>query len=191
MVHTRSFSQIETLRSGVSVTIRAVRFADKDGIASAFSRLDPESIYTRFFHAKVALSDQELKAATEIDFERVVVLVATVESEGRETIIGGGRYMAFDSPAGRTAEVAFLVEEDYQGQGIATRILNHLVRIARGKGVDRFEAEVLPGNTSMLAVFSRSGLPMKQSETEGVVHVTLSLNAGERSTTPRPVIYGG
>jgi RimJ/RimL family protein N-acetyltransferase len=177
MVHTRSFSQIETLRSGVSITIRAVRFADKDGIASAFSQLDPESIYTRFFHAKVALSDQELKTATEIDFERVVALVATVESEGRETIIGGGRYMAFDSPAGRTAEVAFLVEEDYQGQGIATRILNHLVRIAREKGVDRFEAEVLPGNTSMLAVFSRSGLPMKQSETEGVVHVTLSLNA--------------
>jgi RimJ/RimL family protein N-acetyltransferase len=180
MVPTWSFSQIETLRSGVSITIRAVRFTDKDGIARAFSRLDPESIYTRFFQAKVALSDQELKTATEIDFERVVALVATVESDGGETIIGGGRYMAFDSPAGRTAEVAFLVEEDYQGQGIATRILTHLVRIAREKGVDQFEAEVLQGNTSMLAVFSRSGLPMKQSETEGVVHVTLSLKAQSR-----------
>ena len=60
---------------------------------------------------------------------------------------------------GRTAEVALSVEEDYHGQGIATRILNHLVRIAREKGVDQFEAEVLPGNTSMLAVFSRIGLP--------------------------------
>jgi RimJ/RimL family protein N-acetyltransferase len=177
MVHTRSFTQIETLRSGVSITIRAVRSTDKNGIASAFGRLDPESIYTRFFQAKAALSDQELKTATEIDFERVVALVATVESEGGETIIGGGRYVAFDSPAGRTAEVAFIVEEAYQGHGIATRILNHLVRIAREKGVDQFEAEVLPGNTSMIAVFSRSGLPMKQSETEGVVHVTLSLNA--------------
>ena len=172
-----TFSKIETLRSGISITIRGVQVTDKDGIASAFSRLDPESIYTRFFQAKSALSDQELKRATEIDFERVVALVATVESEGRETIIGGGRYMAFDAAAGRSAEVAFLVEEDYQGQGIATRILNHLVRIAREKGVDRFEAEVLPGNASMLAVFSRSGLPMKQSETEGVVHVTLSLTA--------------
>lgn len=177
MVHTWSFSQIETLRSGVSITIRAIRFTDKDGIARAFSRLDPESIYTRFFQAKGALSDQELKTATEIDFEKVVALVATLESDGRETIIGGGRYMAFDAAAGRSAEVAFLVEEDYQGQGIATRILNHLVRIARDKGVDQFEADVLPGNTSMLAVFSRSGLPIKQSETEGVVHVTLSLKA--------------
>ena len=176
MVHARSFSQIETLRSGVSITIRAVRFTDKAGIASAFRRLDPESIYTRFSQAKGALSDEELKTATEVDFERVVALVATVESGGRETIIGGGRYVAFNSAAGRTAEVAFIVEEDYQGQGIATRILNHLVRIAREKGVDQFEAEVLPGNTSMLAVFSRSGLPMKQSRTEGVVHVRLSLS---------------
>ena len=177
---TWNFSQVETLKSGGSVTIRAVRLTDKDGIASAFSRLNPESIYTRFFQAKAALSDQELKGATETDFENVVALVATVESEGRETIIGGGRYMAFDSPAGRTAEVAFLIEEDYQGQGIATRILTHLVRIAREKGVDQFEAEVLPGNTSMLAVFSRSGLPMTQSQAEGVVHVTLSLKGGSR-----------
>ena len=55
MVHARSFSQIETLRSGVSITIRAVRFTDKDGIASAFSRLDHESIYARFFQSKIAL----------------------------------------------------------------------------------------------------------------------------------------
>src|SRR5215218_1398587 len=136
MVHARSFSQIETLRSGLSITIRAVRSTDKAGIARAFRRLDPESIYTRFFQAKAALSDEELKTATEVDFERVVALVATVESEGTETVIGSGRYVAFDSAAGRTAEVAFSVEEDYQGQGIATRILNHLVRIAREKGVD-------------------------------------------------------
>ena len=50
-----SFSQIETLRSGISITIRPVQVTDKDGIASAFSRLDPESIYSRFFQAKVGL----------------------------------------------------------------------------------------------------------------------------------------
>jgi RimJ/RimL family protein N-acetyltransferase len=177
MVNTSSFSQIDTLSNGVSMTIRAVRLTDKEGIASAFSRLNPESIYNRFFQAKVSLSDKELKTATEVNFDTVVALVATIELEGRETIIGGGRYLAFDSPAGRSAEVAFLVEEDYQGQGIATRILNHLVRIARENGVDQFEAEVLPGNTSMLAVFSRSGLPMKQSDRGGVVHVTLSLKS--------------
>jgi len=124
------------------------------------------------------LSDQELKAATEVDFENVVALVVTIDSEGEETIIGGGRYSAFDLAGTRSAEIAFIVEEDYHGLGIAGRVLKHLVRIAREKGVSRFEAEVLPHNQAMLAVFSRSGLPMKLTRAEGVIHVTLSLAGG-------------
>ena len=52
-----------------------------------------------------------------------------------------------------------IVEEDYQDKGIATRILNH--RPPATRGADQFEAERF---SSMLAVFSRSGLPMKQSQ---------------------------
>ena len=99
----------------------------------------------------------------------------TVGPEGGETIVGGGRYMAFDRPGGRSAEVAFLVEEDYAGLGIAGRVLKHLARIARERGVRRLEAEVLPQNKAMLAVFRRSGLPMTESPAEDAVHVTLEL----------------
>jgi hypothetical protein len=60
-------------------------------------------------------------------------------------------------------QVAFTVEEDYQGLGIASRLLEHLVRIARDRGIAEFVAEVLPRNTAMLRVFTRSGLPMMQS----------------------------
>jgi len=49
------------LKNGVTVKIRAVRLADKAGIADAFGRLDSESVYTRFFQAKKSLSDQELR----------------------------------------------------------------------------------------------------------------------------------
>jgi RimJ/RimL family protein N-acetyltransferase len=178
MSDAHDFEAIETLKNGVVVKIRAVRPSDKAAIAAAFGKLDPESIYNRFFHAKRSLSDQELTAATEIDFENLVALVVTIESGGQETIIGGGRYMAFDLPTMRSAEVAFLVEEDYHGLGIAGRILKHLVRIAREKGVRQFEAEVLPQNKAMLAVFSRSGLPTQHSLGEGVIHVTLDLNSG-------------
>jgi RimJ/RimL family protein N-acetyltransferase len=175
MMDANDFETTETLKNGLIVKFRAVRPADKAGIVDAFGKLDPESFYTRFFRAKGSLSDQELKAATEVDFENVVALVVTIESGGKETIIGGGRYVAFDRPSARSAEVAFVVEEDYHGLGIAGRILKHLARIAREKGVGRFEAEVLPQNNAMLAVFLRSGLPMKRAQSEGVIHVTLSL----------------
>ncbi|MCF7733711.1 MAG: GNAT family N-acetyltransferase [Akkermansiaceae bacterium] len=100
----------------------------------------------------------------------------TNESRGRDAIIGGGRYVTFNRPAGRSAEVAFLVEEDYSGLGIAGRILKHLTRIAREKGISQFEAEVLPRNKAMLAVFRRSALPMKLTPADDTIHVTLSLN---------------
>jgi GNAT superfamily N-acetyltransferase len=183
MVDAHGFDETETLKNGVTVKIRAVRPADKAGIADAFGKLDPESIYTRYFRAKESLSDQELKAATEVDFEDVVALVVTVASGEKETIIGGGRYLAFDVSGERHAEVAFMVEEDYHGLGIAGRLLKHLARIARGKGVRQFEAEVLPQNKAMLAVFSRSGLPMELTQTEGVIRVTLSL--ADRTQTER------
>ena len=172
----KNFEITETLKNGVTVRIRAIRPADKAGIAQAFSMLEPESVYTRFFQLRQSLSNQELKAATEVDFENVVALVVTIESGGRETIIGGGRYVTIDpSSTQRSAEIAFMVEEDFHGQGIAGRLLKHLVHIAREKGVRQFEAEVLAQNKAMLAVFARSGLPMKQSPADGAIHVTLSL----------------
>jgi GNAT superfamily N-acetyltransferase len=75
----------------------------------------------------------------------------------------------------RSAEVAFTVEEDYHRQGISRILLQHLVSIARVKGLSRFVAEVLPENKGMLTVFSRSGLPMKTKHGGDAVHVDLLL----------------
>ena len=173
-----SFEATETLKNGATVKIRAVQPDDKDRVSEAFSRLAPESVYTRFFSPKPSLSKQELKAATKVDFENVVALVVTITSGKKEIIIGGGRYLKTNlSSAPCSAEIAFLVEEDFQGQGIASRILKHLAHIAREKGVSQFEADVLEQNKAMLAVFSRSGLPIKQRCADGVVHVTMLLTS--------------
>lgn len=72
-----------------------------------------------------------------------------------------------------------MVEEDFHRLGMARLLLRHLAIIARAKGLVQFEAEVLPGNTGMLNVFARSGLPMVRAHGGGSVHVTLSLTGGE------------
>jgi RimJ/RimL family protein N-acetyltransferase len=80
-----------------------------------------------------------------------------------------------DSGAARTAEIAFVIEEDYHGLGIAGRLLGHLAEIAGEKGIAAFEADVLAENKAMLAVFARSGLPMQKRRDGGTIHLTLSL----------------
>jgi GNAT superfamily N-acetyltransferase len=167
---------VEQLKNGMAVTFRAIKPDDKDRLNDAFRNLEKESVYTRFFTARGELSEKDLKWATEVDFEKAMALVVTKSEGETEIIIGGGRYIAYDAPGGlRNAEIAFLVEEDYHGLGIASRILKHLIGIARDRGIAILEAEVLAGNKAMLNVLARSGLPMKQGLEGKVVHVALEL----------------
>ena len=153
------------------VSIRAVRPDDKERIVKAFRGLDQRSVYLRFFHHKKDLKHEELRRVTECDGVSEVVLLATVGSGDQETIVGLGNYVR----SGPAADIAFAVEEDFQGRGIASRVLQQLAAIARANGIARFEADVLPENAPMLAVFHNSGLPMRTSLEQGVVHATLFL----------------
>jgi RimJ/RimL family protein N-acetyltransferase len=173
------YDQTAVLKDGTPVWVRAVRADDKPRLAEAFRHLEATSIYTRFFHHKKGLSDTDLKWATEVDFVRDAALVVTIGRPEEEVIIGGGRYAALDDAVPpRYAEVAFLVEEDYHRKGMAGLLLRHLATIARARGLERFEAEVLPENTGMLNVFARSGLAIEKRHAGGSVHVILSLAAG-------------
>lgn len=172
----RDYACAETLRNGLAVTIRALRPKDRERVAKAIRQLDRESIYLRLFSYRTELTEAGLDRIMQFDPESEVALVVTLGAGPDETVIGGGRYIVSASEQGEpSAEVAFMVEEDYHGLGIAGRVLKHLAGIARSKGITLFEADVLGGNKSMLTVFERSGLPMRKRHEGGTVHVTLSL----------------
>jgi len=172
----RNYRVEEQLKNGKRVIIRAIRPDDKERIVWAFRNLEKESIYTRLFTFKKELSEGDLKRITEVDFDREVALVVTHTDGEGEVIIGSGRYVITGEAAGGPqAEVAFLVEEDFHGLGMARIILRHLTDIARSRGIAAFEAEVLPGNKAMLTAFARSGLPMEKRYGGDTVHIILSL----------------
>jgi GNAT superfamily N-acetyltransferase len=179
MTDPREFTSTETLRNGLAVTIRHLRADDRERMANAIRQLDPQSIYTRLFSHRSELTQSGLDRVMRVDPERDVALVVTTGEGPEEVVIGAGRYVGSGSGSGfgrRTAEVAFVVEEDFHGLGIAGRLLGHLVRIAREQGIAALEAEVLAENTAMLSVFRRFGLPMTTRREGGVVHLTLALD---------------
>ncbi|HET9024717.1 MAG TPA: GNAT family N-acetyltransferase [Burkholderiaceae bacterium] len=161
-----------TLKSGVVVTLRPLRPDDRERMAKAVRGLDPQTIYTRLFSHRKDLTEAGLDRIMHVDDEHEVVIVASVGSGPEEAIIGGARYIA--TGEGR-AEIAFTVEEDYQGQGVAGRLFDALVDAGRRRGITVFEADVLAENPSMLRVFARTGLPMRKRSEGGVVHMELSL----------------
>src|SRR5208337_918037 len=172
----RNHACVEVLKDGTAVTLRAVRRDDGPKIREAFRNLDSKTVYTRFFGYKADVSDTELKRITEVDFERDVALLVTIQSGAKEIVIGGASYFAIDvGDPPRSAELAFTVEEDYQGRGMGGMLMRHLAGIAREKGILTLEADVLANNQGMLGVFRASGLPIKLRQEADVIHVTLSL----------------
>jgi RimJ/RimL family protein N-acetyltransferase len=161
-----------TLKNGTAITLRALRPDDRERMARAVRNLEAETIYTRLFSHRKELTDAGLDRLMRVDPERDVAMVATTGTGADEVIIGGGRYVG--TAEGR-AEVAFTVEEDYQGQGVAGRLFDALLGVARARRVEAFEADVLAENPSMLRVFERTGLPVRRRSEGGVVHLELRL----------------
>ncbi len=173
-----NYSVTERLRDQRSMVIRVVRPDDKGLVVEALAGVSADSIYRRLFTMKNDISDEGLKKVTEVDFVNTVALVAALEKNGKEQLVAGGRYIrSGTSGAGQKAEVAFLVDDRFQGLGIASLIFKHLLAIARDSGITQFEAEVLPSNEAMLKVFTRSGLAIKKTPSRESVHVLMELTA--------------
>jgi len=179
----RTFAADRVLRDGGSIHVRAIRPDDKARLLDHFNRLGARSVYFRFFRVKKRLNDDELRQFTELDFDRNVGLVATLQREGGEEIVGVGRYARLDSPPGepRRAEVAFAVADAHQGRGVATVLLEHLAAVARAAGIEEFEADVLGENNSMMSVFAQSGFAVRRSIADGIFHVRFPTEETEQS----------
>ena len=171
MCDAANFSVIETLRNGRQVEIRAQRAQDGEELEAAIARMSDESLRRRFFAAKHHFSEAEAGYFLNIDFATHAALVVVADENGKETIVGAGRYIVVEP--GR-AEVAFAVIDDYQRQGIAAALVRHLAAIARQAGLTELIAEVLASNSAVLKVFERSGLHMNTRRDGSVVHVTLT-----------------
>jgi len=141
----------------IDVYFRLIRPDDSDRIKELFYDLSEESIYFRFLTPLKSLRRQTLQDFYNVDQSRDISVVAVIRSdeEGEtETIIGAGRYLLNRST--NEAEFALTVHDDFQGRGIGTYLLNHLMRIAKSKGVDAFIAYVHPQNQPMIRFIHRT-----------------------------------
>ena len=167
------YRAVELLRDGRRIEIRALRPDDRANMLAAVAHLSGQSLYRRFFGVKRDFSEKEKAFYLNVDFVNHVALVVTIEEGGRTDIVGGARYIVVQPS---TAEVAFAVVDEFQGQGIGTTLIRHLTLLARRAGLKEFIAEVLPENAAMVKVFEKSGLNILTRRDAGVVHVRLQIS---------------
>ncbi len=177
-------AELETdivVRTGATLHMRPIRCGDADKLVAFHHRLSFDSIYRRYFSVHPELSATEVAHLTNVDY---VDRLAFVIEDGDE-LVAVGRYDRY--PSTPTAEVAFVVCDDYQHLGLGHRLLEALADAARARGITTLNAETLYENHDMMSVFRHSGLPMTSTFGRGDISVHLSLEPTVATNDPAPV----
>lgn len=176
------------LRDGATAHVRPVGPDDAGRLVDFYARVSAESKYLRFFTPYPRLSERDVRHFTNHDWVDRVGLGLFVADEMLAIVrydrIGPDGRSVRTGPHGRSpdAEIAFLVQDDQQGRGVASVLLEHIAAVARERGIRRFIADVLPSNRRMVTVFTEAGYTQQSAFEEGVVRLTLDIAPTENST---------
>jgi acetyl coenzyme A synthetase (ADP forming)-like protein len=152
------------LRDGSTVHVRPVRRDDEPAIRDFIAHVSEQSIVFRFFGSPS--TEWVVAWSIDVDYSDRFALVA--EGGTPRRLIA---HVAYVREAEERAEVAFLVADAWQGQGISTILLAHLAEVAARHGITTFTAEVLPENHRMIQVFRESGFPVDLRSSPDAIHV--------------------
>ena len=136
--------------------IRPIEPGDKDRLVNGLRQLSEETIRKRFLAAKPRFTRAELRYLTEVDGINHIALVAVLEDDP-EQLVGVARCVRLPDRPG-TAEMAIVVGDPFQRQGIGTALADALADAALADGIRRFAATMLGDNEAarrLMRTFSR------------------------------------
>ncbi|MES9862921.1 MAG: bifunctional acetate--CoA ligase family protein/GNAT family N-acetyltransferase [Candidatus Thiodiazotropha sp. LLP2] len=136
------------LPNGINIVVRPIRPEDADLEQNFTRQLSNEAKYFRFMSSIQELTPEMLTRFTQIDYHNEMALIAVTEDDHHEVELGVARYVI--NPDKRSCEFALVVADKWQRQGIGHKLMNHLMEIARDRGLVRMEGEVLSNNFKML-----------------------------------------
>jgi len=136
------------LKDGRSVLIRPAKSSDVRSLQGLFHRLPPDDAYTRFFRQLKSLSFEDAQNLCDVDDDSDAAFVAATGSRESETLVGSSCY--FVNHATNLAEVAFMVDPEWQGSGLGSALQSRMKEYAIARGLRGFVAEILTRNEKMI-----------------------------------------
>jgi RimJ/RimL family protein N-acetyltransferase len=159
------------LRNGRAVVIRPTRTSDTGAMQELFYRLSEEDVRTRFFRQLTSLTENAAQHLCSVDYEEEMAFATVVGPPERERIVAASSY--FLNPASGLAEVAYMVDPEWQGSGLGTILHRMLVEYAREHGARGLRADVLVGNSPMMRIFERGDHSLSATTDAGVTELTM------------------
>ncbi len=149
----------DTLNDGTEIFFRPVKPTDESALSEMLYSLSSSSVKKRFFTYTKTFPHRDIQKLTNVDYLTDLAVVGVVPGLGGEEIVAIAQY--FMDPKTKVAEVAFIVQDEWQDKGMGSRLLSYITSVARKRGVNGFRATVLPENKAMLNMFYNSGFKVK------------------------------
>ncbi|MCP3955390.1 MAG: GNAT family N-acetyltransferase [Desulfobacterales bacterium] len=168
---------IHTFKNDTQIRFRAIRPSDEEQMRRLFYRFSEKTVYYRYFTAIKAMPHEKMQAYVNVDYRVAMSIVGLVGEPGQGRVVAEARYVK--SRTRPYADVAFVVDGDFEGLGIATYMLSMLVKLAKERGILGFTADVLASNKGMMRVFEKSGLTVEARLDSGAYELSLPFTSEE------------
>jgi RimJ/RimL family protein N-acetyltransferase len=162
----------KTTRTGLNLLLRPVKMNDEHLLKDFFYYLSNDSMYRRFISSRPDMHHERLQPFVVIDYTKEMVILAVIQQEEKEMFVGMAQYLIDENT--HTAEVAFVVRDDYQSRGIGAALLSYVTYLARKSGLHGFTAAVLMENRQMLQLFDHMGFVIEKRAEGGMYELKMS-----------------
>ena len=170
-----AFDRTVTLPGGRRARLRPIRPDDAPRLVELYDRLSQQTAYQRFFTVMQRLPPDWAVLLAAVDHQRRFALVAEDSTGPAAMLVGVARYEPL--PESDAVELAVVVQDSWQGQGLGTLLLRELLHAAELNGIRRFRAYVLADNRRMLHLLKRHARVLAQQRDGGVLELTLATAA--------------
>ncbi len=170
------YQKLYLLADGTKILLRPIKEMDEELLLELFNALSPQTRTLRFFSTLKYMPKEQLEKLTHIDYDKQMAIVALIDQNGRDKMVGVGRYNLLDDEPG-AAEFAIVVEDAMQGRGIGSAILYHLAHVAKLQNVHTIVGYIMNENQKMFGALKKSGLKMaKKFWDRGITRVDIPID---------------
>ncbi len=160
-----------TTKTGEEIFFRPVKISDEPLLKEFIYSLSDRSMHRRFITLRKDMHHDRLQEFVIIDHTKKTVILAMSQPGTKEILVGVGEYVITEEA--HTADVAFMVRDEYQNRGIGSELLHYLTYLAKRQGLLGFTASVIMENEPMLHVFRKLGADIETVIDTGVLELTM------------------
>ena len=162
------------LADGTAIQVRPARQEDYDAVRDMHASMSADNLYLRFFSASKFAPEEEARRICREPAPDHAALLALLDGE----VVGCGSFERGDEHS-RSAEIAMAVADDMHERGVGMLLLEHMISLARSRGIRVFTAQTLAENRLVLRGFADAGLPVHRALDGYVYDLRFPLPAAE------------